>query len=295
MERLPDVLVRGLTTDGAFRLICVRTTHLTADICQRQQTDPTATVALGRLLAAGALMTGLLKPGQRLALAVEGNGPLRRLQVEGDADGRICGTIAQPVAALPPREGHYDVATAIGRAGFLRVIKDLGLKEPYQGMVQLSSSEIGEDLAHYFMVSEQTPACVNLGVLLDPQAGVDASGGFLIQVLPGCPEQALELLEQQLAQLPPLSQLLATGTEPAAILQTLFPTQSLQLYPPQPLRFSCHCNRDRASALLASLPTTEQNGLAASAAGLLITCEYCKTQYRFTPEDLASTARLDTP
>ena len=182
---MSDHLVRLITRDGSLRACAADTTLLAEECRRRQQTDPTATVALGRVVTAAALCGSLLKGTQRLALIVEGNGPLHRLQAETDAHGRVRATVKVPVAGLPPREGRFDVAGAVGHAGFLQVVKDLGMKEPYRGMVQLATSEIGEDLAYYFATSEQTPSTVALGVELGREAEVAAAGGFLLQLLPG--------------------------------------------------------------------------------------------------------------
>ncbi|MBN2644554.1 MAG: Hsp33 family molecular chaperone HslO [Desulfuromonadaceae bacterium] len=281
-----DHLVRGVLHQGALRVAAVRTTRLTGEICRLQQTDPTATVALGRLITAAALMSSLLKDNQRLALSVEGSGPLKKLQAEADAAGHICATIKVPQCNLPPRDGHFDVAQAIGRAGFLRVIKDLGLKEPYQGMVQLISSEIGEDLAHYFAVSEQTPTSMALAVQLDHGAAIQASGGFLIQALPGCDENLLDEIEQRIHSLPPVSRLLNDGTTPTQLLTRLLEPHALDLSQPLPLNFRCQCSRQRILDMLTGLEQETLNDLAQQQEGAVITCEYCKTAYSFAREEL---------
>ncbi|MEJ2202033.1 MAG: Hsp33 family molecular chaperone HslO [Desulfuromonadaceae bacterium] len=172
-----DHLVRILSDDGSLRAVAAVTSELTREICQLQQTDPTASVALGRLLAGTALLGALLKGDQRLALMLEGNGPLQRLHAETDAAGRIRGSVKNPLAGLPSKGDRFDVAGAIGKAGFLHVIKDLGLKEPYRGTVQLYTSEIAEDLAYYLTTSEQLPSTVGLGVNLD------TSGAIALQLL----------------------------------------------------------------------------------------------------------------
>ncbi|MDX9709201.1 MAG: Hsp33 family molecular chaperone HslO, partial [Trichloromonas sp.] len=164
---MTDHLVRILSKDGSLRAVAAATTNLTESIRRRQGTDPTATVALGRLVAGAALMGALLKGDQRLALMIEGSGPLQRLHAETDAFGHVRGSIKNPIAGLPPKADRFDVAGAVGKAGFLHVVKDLGLKEPYRGMVQLYSSEIAEDLAYYLTTSEQVPSTVGLGVALD--------------------------------------------------------------------------------------------------------------------------------
>ena len=167
---MTDHLIRVLTLDGAIRVSVAATTALVEEVRLRQQSDPTATVAIGRLATAAALMGSLLKGDQRIGLTIEGNGPLQRIQAETDAHGRVRATAKVPRAELPPLDGRFDVAGAVGHAGFLHVVKDLGLKEPYKGTVQLVSSEIAEDLAYYFTTSEQTPSSVALGVELGSQA-----------------------------------------------------------------------------------------------------------------------------
>ncbi|MDH3998034.1 MAG: Hsp33 family molecular chaperone HslO, partial [Desulfuromonadales bacterium] len=163
---MSDHLIRIISEDGAIRASIADTTLLCEETRRRQQSDPTATVAVGRLATAAALTGSLLKGQQRIALTLEGNGPLGRVQAEADALGQVRASLKVAVAGLPPRDGRFDVAGAIGRAGFLHVVKDLGLKEPYRGMVQLQSSEIAEDMAYYFTTSEQTPSSVALGVEL---------------------------------------------------------------------------------------------------------------------------------
>ena len=156
-------------------------------------------------------MGSLLKGRQRLALSVEGNGPLQKLQAETDADGHLRASVKNPLCGLPPRAGRFDVAGAVGRAGFLHVTKDLGLKEPYRGMVQLYSSEIAEDLAYYLTTSEQVPSTVALGVTLGAEGEVAAAGGFLVQAMPGGDPALIPLLEKRLAELPATTVLLRQG------------------------------------------------------------------------------------
>ena len=200
-----DQLIRITSNDGSLRATVASTSNLVNEICQRQKTDPTATVALGRLVSGAALMGSLLKDDQRVALSIEGNGPLQRLQAEADASGTVRGTIKVPCCNLPPLDDRFDVANAIGKAGFLHVVKDLGLKEPYRGMVQLTTSEVAEDLTHYFTTSEQTPTSIALGVTLDQDAHVAASGGFLIQAMPDCDESVIDTLEDNLKKIVAIS------------------------------------------------------------------------------------------
>ncbi|MHB8709703.1 MAG: Hsp33 family molecular chaperone HslO [Desulfuromonadales bacterium] len=283
---MSDHLVRLITQDGTLRAVAADTTLLAEECRRRQQTDPTATVALGRVATAAALMGGLLKGAQRLALIVEGSGPLKRLQAETDAFGRVRATLKVPVAGLPPREGRFDVAGAVGQAGFLHVVKDLGLKEPYRGMVQLATSEIGEDLAYYLATSEQIPSTVALGVELDREAKVAAAGGFLLQMLPGGDPTLVDRLEERLAQLPPTTTLLRQGVAPAAILERLLegiPTTHLGQIP---LTFSCTCGREQVAGVLKMLGAGELDELLADPGEATVTCEFCKEPYHFGRTEL---------
>jgi molecular chaperone Hsp33 len=283
---MADHLVRLITADGALRAIAADTTQLAEECRRRQQTDPTATVALGRLATAAALMGGVLKGDQRLALIVEGNGPLKRLHAETDAFGRVRATLKEPVAGLPPRDGRFDVAGAVGQAGFLHVVKDLGLKEPYRGMVQLVTSEIGEDLAYYFVTSEQTPSTVALGVALDQEFRVAAAGGFILQLLPGGDPALVEQLETRLAQLPPTTTLLRQGMTPAAILEELLEGIPLTYLGQIPLSFSCTCSREQVAGVIKLLSTDDLDELLADPGEATVICEFCKEEYRFERAEL---------
>ena len=283
-----DHLIRTLTQNGRLRLAAADTTALVAEICRRQGADLTASVALGRLVTGAALMGCLLKGSQRLALMIEGNGPLGRLMVETDADGNLRAKVQNPLTGLPPRDGRFDVAGAIGRAGFLHVIKDLGLKEPYRSMVQLQTSEIGEDLAWYLTHSEQVPSCVALGVELDARGEVAAAGGFLVQAMPGAEEGELLGLEKVLAALPPTTSLLRQGVGPAELLERIVPGQPLADLKTIALNFNCPCTREQISALLAGLGRTELEAMIAEQNGAEVGCDYCRERYLFSADQLRS-------
>jgi len=262
------------------------TTDLVTEVCQRQQTDLTATVALGRLVTGGALMGCLLKGNQRLALVAEGNGPLRKLSVETDANGRVRGTVRQPLANLPPKGESFDVAGAIGRAGFLRVSKALGLKEPYQSMVQLQTSEVGDDLAYFLTTSEQVPSSVALGVELASDGSVAAAGGFIVQALPPGDDTQIGLLEKRLQQLPPTTTMLRQGNSPADILTTIFEGVPFAVQQEIPLQFFCPCNRQQIEGVLTGLGRGELTALLKEEGQAEVTCEYCKESYSFDRDQL---------
>jgi len=285
---MQDHLVRVTTEDGLLRAAAADTTELVREICRRQQTDLTATIALGRLLTGAALMGCLLKGSQRLALMVEGNGPLGRIMVETDAEGSIRGKLQNPVAALPPRDDRFDVAGAVGRAGFLHVIKDLGLKKPYSSMVQLQTSEIGEDLAWYLTHSEQVPSCVAVGVELDAQGDVAAAGGFLVQALPPGDLEQLSRLEESLLTLAPTTSLLRQGVPPVQILRRILSEHPFAVQHETKLTFNCPCCREQISQMLAGLGNAEIDSMILEQSGAEVGCDYCRESYAFSKDDLAA-------
>lgn len=281
-----DHLVRVVSRDGLLRAAAAVTTSLVTDVCQRHATDLTATVALGRLLSGGALLSCLLKGKQRLALMVEGNGPLGKLSVEADAAGRVRGTVRHPVAGLPPKAGRFDVAGAIGRAGFLHVWKDLGLKEPYQSMVQLQTSEIAEDLAWYLSHSEQVPSSLGLGVELGQDGQIAAAGGFLVQSLPPGDSVQLEGVIGRIEKLPPITTLLKEGVMPIEVLRALFDDVDFSIQQETTLNFFCPCSDQQIMGMLIGLGAGELKALNEEQESVEIVCEYCKKVYRYDRDQI---------
>ncbi|SHJ21935.1 molecular chaperone Hsp33 [Malonomonas rubra DSM 5091] len=288
---MQDHMVRVVSADGLLRGTAAVTTGLVKEICQRQKSDFTATVALGRLLTGGALLSSLLKGQQRLALMIEGNGPLGKMSVETDAKGRVRGTLSNPVVDLPPKGDRFDVAGAIGRAGFLHVWKDLGLKDPYQSMVQLQTSEVGDDLAWYLASSEQVPSSVSLGVELDSEGAVAAAGGLLIQSLPPGDEDRVEAVIAALQQLPPTTSLLRQGMAPVEILAKVLADVEFRVQETVPLEFYCPCSRQQTESMLRSLGPEELKRLAAEQDSVEVVCEYCRTPYQFSSEEVERLAQ----
>ncbi len=186
MEKKQDRLIRGTAMDGRVRAFAVRTTELVEELRRRHDTYPTATAALGRTLTAGAIMGSMLKGKERLTVQVKGDGPIGQIVVDANAVGEVRGYVSEPHVHLPSNSmGKLDVAGAVGTEGFIHIIKDLGLKEPYRGSTPIISGELGEDFTYYFAKSEQTPSAVGLGVLVDTDNSVIVAGGFIIQLLPG--------------------------------------------------------------------------------------------------------------
>ena len=278
----------ALATDDGMRSYAAATTHLVEEARQRHGTSPTATVALGRALTAAALMSGLLKVGQRVALKWEGTGPLRKLVVEADAKGRVRGYVAEPEVDLPLADGDYDVAGAIGRAGLLTVVRDLLLVDLAEGTVHLASSDISGDLAYFLEQSDQVPSALEVGVSLNPDGSVAAAGGILIQPLPPYEPDVLVGMKERLQEMPPVTAMLAEGQKPEAILDQLFLGLSHKLLSKYPLRFECDCSRERTESALVALGREELQALLDNEGEAVVTCQFCRTEYVFNGEELAA-------
>jgi len=281
-----DYLVRAITTDGKVRALACVTTQLVNEAHRRHGTYPTASAALGRALTGGALMGALLKTGQRVALKFEGNGPLKKIVVEAESNGLVRGYVGVPTVNLPPRGQKLNVAGALGKAGLLTVTKDLRMKEPYKGIVQLFSGEIAEDLAFYLVESEQIPSAVGLGVFVEPDGEVSAAGGFLIQSLPPADDTLIDRVAGQVKSLPAITELLRDGKTPEDLLGLIFadiPYTTLEKYA---LAFRCSCSRARVEKALISLGQEELAALAAQPQETGVSCEFCHEDYVFNREEL---------
>jgi molecular chaperone Hsp33 len=241
---------------------------------------------MARGLAGGALMGALLKSGQRIALKFEGNGPLRKMIVESDSDGAVCGCQGDPSAEVEPQDGKWNVAGLIGRAGFLTVSKDIGTGgEPYHGMVQLVSGEIGEDLAYYLTVSEQIPSAVGLSAALDESGHISICGGFLVQTLPKADEKEIEKIMERITLLPPLSELLKEAG-PEGVLRQLFGDVPYTLLETCDIFFRCGCSREKVERALITLGAEELRDMHKRDKGASITCEFCRKSYHFDAAEL---------
>lgn len=283
---MSDYLVRIITKTGNIRALACVTTDLVNEACRRHGAWPTAAAALGRALTAGTLMGALLKTGQRTALKFEGNGPLKKILVEADSNGAVRGCVGVPEVHLLTPDGKLDVGRALGKAGFLSVTKDLGMKDTYRGMVQLLSGEIAEDLALYLTESEQTPSAVGLGVFVEPDQLVSAAGGFLIQSLPPGDEATVDLLMEKINALPPITQLLRDGKTPEEILAILFDGIPYQILEKRALAFQCTCSKVKIEQALVSLGKEELADMLTQKEETEVTCEYCRQVWKLTREDL---------
>jgi len=283
---MADQIVRALCLSGGIRVLVCNATVLAREICQLQQASATASIALSRGLAGGALMGALLKDGQRTALKFEGSGPLRKLIVEADSDGAVRGCVGNPGADLEALHGKWNVAGLIGRAGFLTVSKDLGVGgQPYQGVVQLVSSEIGEDLAYYLTDSEQTPSAVGLGATLADDGLVAACCGFLVQALPKADDGEIDTIMARIAGLPPLSELLETGGA-GGIVGELFGDIPYTVLESHDIFFRCGCGREKVERALLAVGREELRDMQSKDSGAEVTCEFCRKVYHLGSAEL---------
>lgn len=287
---MTDTIIRALSASGGIRVLTVSVSTLAREICSLQQASATVSVALGRGLAGGALLGALLKPGQRTALKFEGNGPMRKMIIEAEWDGAVRGCVGDPTAESEPKNGRWNVAGVLGHAGFLTVSKDLGLGgEPYHGMVQLCTSEIGDDLAYYLTDSEQVPSAVGLSASLDEGGDVSLCGGFLVQALPNADPVEIDGMMARIAELPPLATLLQEGGA-ESIMNRLFDGMTYNLLETRDVFFRCGCSRDKVERALLTLGPDEILDMLVKEHGADVTCEFCRQRYRFDEAELEALA-----
>jgi molecular chaperone Hsp33 len=283
---LKDYMHLALAKREGVRGYAAATTHLIEEARQRHETSPTATVALGRALTAVVLMSGLLKVGQRVALKWEGTGPLHKIVVEADSKGRARGYVAQPDVDLPLVRGEHDIPAAIGAAGLLTVVRDLGLIELAESAVHLIVSDVATDLAYFLEQSDQVPSAVEIGVTLNDDGTVATAGGILIQPLPPYNPAIVNRLKERLQEMPPITAMLQGEQKPEGILDQIFEGIDHKLLSKYPVRFECDCSRERTFAALATLGREEIEAILETEGEAVVDCHYCREQYTFTREEL---------
>lgn len=275
-----DYVIRGTAAGEQIRAVATVTTQMVEDARIRHTTSATATAALGRSLTAAALLGSGLKAGQSVMLRVLGDGPIGAIVTQADAEGRVRGYATNPHADLPETpQRKLDVGGLVGRQGTLHVTRDLGLRSPYHGSAPLVSGEIAEDLAAYLASSEQVPSVVALGVLVDRDLHVLASGGLCVQVLPGASEDLVADLEARARRLPPITQLVADGCTPEEILTTALGGMSPAFGTTSPVAFECRCSRRRVEQMLLGLGGDELEALLAQEGRAEVTCRFCGDRY----------------
>ncbi len=283
---MKDYLVRIIGRDVNIRGMACVTTNLVDEARRRHGTSPTASAALGRALTGGALLGALLKKDQRVALRFEGNGPLKKILVEADSRGAVRGYVGVPEADLPPRNGKLDVSGLLGRKGLLVVTKDIRMKEPYSGMVELHSGEIAEDLAYYLTESEQIPSAVGLGVYVERNRRVTAAGGFMVQSFPPRNDELVEEIIGRISKMEPITELLRKGRTPEQVLEDLFEGIPFEFLLRHELSFQCSCSRERVERALITLGHEEIATILENLGEADVRCEFCLESYHLTGGDL---------
>lgn len=282
-----DYIVRATAAKGQVRAFAVTAKNMVEAARQAHQTSPVATAALGRLLAAGSMMGSMMK-GEKdlLILQIKGDGPLGGITVTGDSRGNVKGYVGNPGVMLPPNQkGKLDVAGAVG-AGILNVIKDMGMKEPYNGQTALQTSEIAEDLTYYFATSEQVPSAVGLGVLMEKNNTVKQAGGFIIQLMPFAGEEVIDTLEKRIGEISSVTQLLEDGFTPEMILERLLGDMDLEVQDTFPTRFACSCSEERVEKSLISIGRKELQDMIDEGEEIEVKCHFCSRAYHFSVEHL---------
>lgn len=286
-EKMSDYMVRAMAAQGQVRLFAATTKDLTETARKAHQTSPTATAALGRLLTAGVMMGSMLKSADdRLTLQIRSDGPIGGLLVTADAKGNVKGYVNHPAVDLPLKSnGKLDVGGAVGN-GQLTVTRDMGLKEPYTGTVQLVSGEIAEDLTYYFAASEQIPSSVGLGVLVNPDGTVRQAGGFILQLLPFAKDAVIDRLEANIQSLPSVTTMLEQGLTPELILKKLTEGLELEIMDQMPVQFYCDCSRKKVEQVLISTGKNEIASMIADGKPIEVNCQFCGKHFTYTVDEL---------
>ena len=287
-----DYIIRATAANDQIRAFATVTTEMVETAREHHNTSPVATAALGRLLTAGAMMGSMMK-GEKdvLTLQIKAGGPLQGITVTADSQGNVKGYVGNPDVCIPANsKGKLDVAGAVG-PGFLTVIKDMGLKEPYSGQVMLQTCEIAEDLTYYFATSEQVPSVVGLGVLMNKNNTVRQAGGFIVQLMPFAEEEVISRLEQNVQKINSVTNLLEEGHTPESLLEKVLEGFDIQINEKMDTRFHCNCSKERVAKALISIGRKELNEMIQEGKPIEMNCHFCNTNYNFTVEELKEILR----
>ncbi|MDM5196852.1 Hsp33 family molecular chaperone HslO [Fictibacillus enclensis] len=285
---MQDYLIKALAFDGQIRAYAMRGTEMVGEAQRRHQTWPTASAALGRTMMASTMMASMLKSDKhKITVKIEGGGPIGAIIVDAHPNGQSRGYVTNPQVHFDLNQhGKLDVARAVGKDGFLSVVKDLGLRDNFTGQVPLVSGEIGDDFTYYFVASEQVPSSVGVGVLVNPDNSILAAGGFVIQVMPNASDTIIDLLEERISAIPPISKLVEKGLTPEEILFELLGEENVKLLEKMPVSFQCTCSRDRIANALISLGKEEIRAMIEEDGQAEAHCQFCNETYLFSAEDL---------
>ena len=287
-----DYIVRAIAADSQIRAFAVVTKNTVETARQDHNTSPVATAALGRLLTAGSMM-GVMMKGEKdiLTLQIKGDGPIQGITVTADSTGHVKGYVENPDVIIPANsKGKLDVAGAVGN-GFLQVIKDMGLKEPYVGQVALQTGEIADDLTYYFAASEQVPSAVGLGVLMSKDNTVKQAGGFIVQVMPFAEEETIARLEENVQKIKSVTTLLEEGHTPESLLKEVLDGFDVEINDTIPTEFYCNCSKQRVERALISIGRKELNDMIQEGKEVELNCHFCNSNYTFSVEELKEILR----
>ncbi|MEE6133895.1 redox-regulated molecular chaperone Hsp33 [Priestia aryabhattai] len=284
---MSDYLVKALAYNNQVRAYAVKTTEAVGEAQRRHYTWPTASAALGRTMSAGVMMGAMLKGEQKLTIKVEGGGPIGAILVDSNAKGEVRGYVTNPQTHFDlNKHGKLDVARAVGTGGTLSVVKDVGMRDQFNGQVPIVSGELGEDFTYYFVTSEQVPSSVGVGVLVNPDNSILAAGGFIIQLLPGTDEATISAIEQRLQTIEPISKLIQRGLTPEEILEEVLGKDNLKILETMPVQFKCQCSKERIGNAIISLGKDEIQSMIDEDGKAEAQCHFCNEMYHFPAEEL---------
>ena len=285
-----DYLVRGMTMDGFVKVVAIRSTEMVRRGAQIHKTTPNATAAFGRALTAASMMGNMQKvENGSMTMQIKGGGPIGSIVCVSDPIGNVRGYVYEPNVPLVEKfPGKLDVGATVGTDGTLTIIRDLQMKEPYVGSVPLVSGEIGDDVTAYFAHSEQTPTACALGVLVDTDLSVKVAGGYLIQLLPGAPDEVIDAVEAGIKRAGSVTTMLDQGMTPEDMLGQVLGSLGVVFMETTEVSYKCYCDRDRVTSALISLGKKELMEIAQEGKTFPISCQFCDTIYEFTPEDIKS-------
>ena len=285
---MKDYLVRGMTMDGFVKVVAIRSTEIVRRGAQIQGTTPNATAAFGRALTAASMMGNMQKVDNgSMTLQIRGGGPIGTITVVSDPEGNVRGCVTEPnVPLVEKHPGKLDVGATVGTDGTITVIRDLQMKEPYIGSTELVSGEIGDDVTAYFVQSEQTPTACALGVLVDRDLSVKVAGGYLVQLLPGAPDEVIDALENGIKRSGAVTTMLDQGMTPEDILGQVCGELGVVFMETVEVEYKCYCSRERVESALISLGREELNEIREEGKAFPVECQFCDTVYEFTPGDI---------
>lgn len=284
---MSDYLLKALAFDGTIRAYAVDSTETVAEAQKRHNVWPTAAAALGRTMTAGLMMGVMMKGNDKLTVKVEGNGPAGPIVVDANARGEVRGYITYPQTHFDLNEkGKLDVRRAVGTEGMITVVKDLGLRDYFTGQVPIVSGEIAEDFTQYFVVSEQVPSAVALGVLVNPDNTIKAAGGFIIQVMPGATEETISQLEEKLASIEPISSMINRGLTPEQVLEEVLGAGNVEVLEKMDVSFQCNCSKERFGNAIIGLGEQEIREMIDEDGQAEAECHFCNERYLFPKEEL---------